>query len=158
VAALAAVEVAVAVAAAARPMAIHLRVFMTTTLPIRQSCGSRVIRPAQVGFPYPLRWHGAAGYPPPPGFPDTTRHHPRRKDPPAMQALAARTATSRTVSCQVGAADGNTLRNRMLVTPSCWTNNGSPLTTNAKRSRSARRDCVSIRWPARADVRTSVPW
>lgn len=45
-----------AVAAAARPMAIHLRVFMTTTLPTGQSFGSRVIRPSQVGFPPPGGW------------------------------------------------------------------------------------------------------
>jgi len=36
-------------------MAIHLRVSITTTLPIRQSSGSRVIRPVQVGFPLPAQ-------------------------------------------------------------------------------------------------------
>jgi len=78
---------------------------MTTTLPIRQSFGSRVIRLAQVGFSLPaLRWHGAAGYPPP-GFPDTILHHPQRKDPPAMQTSAYRqTVPSRSDRPQPGRA------------------------------------------------------
>jgi hypothetical protein len=45
VAAVAVAVVAVAAATAARPMAIHLRMFMTTTLPTGQSADSGVIRP-----------------------------------------------------------------------------------------------------------------
>jgi hypothetical protein len=64
-------------------------------------------------------------------------------------ARAARTATSRTVSCQVGAADGNTLRNRMLVTPSSWTNNGPlPPSHQQPSQRSARQTAAAFSaWP-----------